>query len=94
MKKRLSELKPGGSGIILGFSGGSSILRRRLAEMGMTKGQRVEVLRNAPLKDPVEFEVRGYNISLKRREAEIVIVEVEDNNSSGYGAGRVTGRDS
>jgi Fe2+ transport system protein FeoA len=82
VKKRLSELRPGEAGVIVGFSGGEPILRRRLAEMGMTIGETVRVVRNAPLKDPVEFEVRGYNISLKRSEAEMVVVEVKENNSS------------
>jgi ferrous iron transport protein B len=94
MRKRLSELKPGESGIIVGFSGGDPILRRRLAEIGMTKGEVVKVLRNAPLKDPVEFRVRGYDLSIKRDEASIVIVEVGNNDtSSGHGSGRGLGKD-
>ena len=77
MKVRLSELKPGDVGVIVGLSGKDSLLKRRLTEMGMSKGERVKVIRNAPLKDPIEFEVKGYHLSLKRDEAKIVIVEME-----------------
>ena len=77
MKVRLSELKPGDVGVIVGLSGKDSLLKRRLTEMGMSKGERVKVIRNAPLKDPIEFEVKGYHLSLKRDEAKIVIVEMK-----------------
>ncbi len=77
MKVRLSELKPGDVGVIVGLSGGDSLLKRRLIEMGMSKGEKVRVIRNAPLKDPIEFEVKGYHLSLKRDEAKIVIVEMK-----------------
>ncbi len=76
MKVKLSELKPGEEGKIVGVSGGDSLLLRRITEMGMTKGERVKVIRNAPFKDPIEFEVKGYHLSLKRDEAEMIIVEV------------------
>jgi len=77
MKVRLSELKPGEVGIIVDIVGGDSITMRRIIEMGMTKGERVKVIRNAPLRDPVEFEVKGYNLSLKRDEAKMIVVEVK-----------------
>ncbi len=77
MKVRLSELKPGEVGIIVDIVGGDSITMRRIIEMGMTKGERVKVIRNAPLRDPVEFEVKGYYLSLKRDEAKMIVVEVK-----------------
>lgn len=77
MQKRLSEMKPGDDGIIVSFSEGDPILIRRLTEMGMNKGEKVKVIRSAPLRDPIEFEVKGYNLSLKRDEAKIIIVEVK-----------------
>ena len=46
--------------------------------MGLTKGAEVKVVRNAPLKDPMEIEVRGYNLSIRKDEAEKVIVEVKE----------------
>lgn len=48
--------------------------RRRIMEMGFVRGQRVEVLLNAPLKDPIEYKVMGYDISLRRSEADMVEV--------------------
>jgi len=75
MRKTLAELNPGEEGIIVELKISPSI--RRIMEMGMKKGERVKVLRNAPFKDPVEFEVMGYTISLKRKDSENIIVEVE-----------------
>ncbi len=76
MRLRLSKLKPGEEGIITAIEKKDSVLARRMAEMGMTKGERVRVIRNAPFKDPIEFEVKGYHLSLKRDEAKMIIVEV------------------
>ena len=91
LKKRLSELMPGDSGIIVGFSGDNRRVLRRLVEMGMTRGEVVRVVRNAPLKDPIELEVRGYNISIKRCDAGMIIVEVVGNNDSpSYGSGEAS----
>jgi len=77
MRVRLGELKPGEEGVIVGFADRDPVTIRRLIEMGMTKGERVKMIRSAPLKDPVEFEVKGYNLSLKRKEANTIIVEVK-----------------
>jgi ferrous iron transport protein A len=46
--------------------------------MGLTRGSEITVIRRAPLGDPVEFAVKGYNLSLRRREAEKVLVIVEE----------------
>jgi Fe2+ transport system protein FeoA len=93
MIKKLSELKPGDVGVIVELSGGNPVLKRRIMEMGMTKGVLVKVVRNAPLKDPVEFEVRGYHLSLKRKEAEMIIVEVVQDDSSVHGSRGKDGED-
>ncbi len=77
MKVRLSELKPGEEGVIVGILGGDPMTIRRIIEMGMVKGEKVKVIRNAPLKDPIEFEVKGYKLSLKRNEAKTILVEVK-----------------
>jgi len=82
MKVRLSEMKPGEEGVIAGILGGDPLTIRRIMEMGMVKGEKVKVIRNAPLKDPIEFEVKGYNLSLKRDEAETIIVEVKRRSDS------------
>ncbi len=76
MKKRLSELKPGETGIIVEITG-DKILRRRIMDMGLVRDRRIKVIRNAPLGDPVEFEALGYPISLRKDEAKYIIVEVD-----------------
>lgn len=65
---RLSELRTGQSGTIVRV-GGHGAFRKRIMEMGFVRGMRVEVIRNAPLRDPVEYRVMGYNVSLRREEA-------------------------
>ena len=70
---RLSDLKTGESATILKVHGHGGF-RRRIMEMGFVRGQRVEVLLNAPLKDPIEYKVMGYDISLRRSEADMVEV--------------------
>ena len=70
---RLSELKTGESATVvkvLGYGG----FRRRIMEMGFVRGQEVTVLLDAPLKDPIEYHIMGYDISLRRKEAEMIVV--------------------
>jgi len=73
--KKLSDLKTGQAGTVLKISGEKQI-RRRIMDMGVLKGSEVEVLRIAPLGDPIEFSVRGYNLSLRKSEAGLIDVEV------------------
>ena len=54
---------------------GSDLLATRLLEMGLTPGVEVEMLGRAPLGDPLEFEVRGYRLSLRKSEAKLVTIE-------------------
>ncbi|MBO5732318.1 MAG: ferrous iron transport protein B [Alistipes sp.] len=70
---RLSELKTGESATVvkvLGYGG----FRRRIMEMGFVRGQEVTVILDAPLKDPIEYHIMGYDISLRRKEAEMIVV--------------------
>ncbi|MBR5132518.1 MAG: ferrous iron transport protein B, partial [Alistipes sp.] len=70
---RLSELKTGESAVVvkvLGYGG----FRRRIIEMGFVRGQRVSVVLDAPLKDPIEYRIMGYDISLRRKEAQMIEV--------------------
>lgn len=69
----LSELKTGGNGVIVKVSGRGSF-RKRLIEMGFIPGKKVKVLINAPLKDPIEYEILGYRVSLRRSEAALIEV--------------------
>ncbi|MHA1607082.1 MAG: FeoA family protein [Candidatus Freyarchaeota archaeon] len=80
MEKKLSDMKPGENGVITKVTGVEE-LRRRLLDMGLVKGTRIHLIRNAPLKDPIEVSVKGYNLSLRRKEGENVYVMVEDEHS-------------
>lgn len=73
---RLSELNTGEKGVIVKVMGHGGF-RKRIVEMGFVKGKRVEVVLNAPLKDPIEYRVMGYEISLRRQEAEMIEVMSE-----------------
>ena len=68
----MSELNPGESGIIARIEGEE---RRKLLDMGLVRGTRITVVRRAPLGDPVELLVKGYNLSLRLDEAEGVYVK-------------------
>ncbi|MDD3088761.1 MAG: FeoA domain-containing protein, partial [Candidatus Omnitrophica bacterium] len=57
---------------------GDDLLRRRLLDMGLTPGTEMEVLKVAPLGDPVDIKVRGYHLSLRKEEAAAVSVEVSN----------------
>lgn len=70
----LRDMAVGESGRITGFRDGSAAYRRKLLALGLTKGAAFRVTRVAPLGDPVEITVRGFSLSLRRDEAEIVIV--------------------
>lgn len=74
---RLSELKTGEKGVIVKVLGHGGF-RKRIVEMGFIKGKTVEVLLNAPLKDPIKYKVMGYEISLRRQEAEMIEVVGEE----------------
>ena len=69
----LSELQPGRSGIVKGVNA-RGVLAQRLVDMGVYPGVSVNVLRNAPLGDPVEIEADGTFVSLRREEARFVEV--------------------
>lgn len=64
----LDQVSPGGSGIVTRV-GGERAFRRRLMELGLLSGTRVEVVRVAPLGDPIELRVRGCNLSIRASEA-------------------------
>ena len=70
---RLSELKTGESATVLKVLGHGGF-RRRIVEMGFVRGAEISVVLNAPLKDPIEYKILGYNISLRRSEADMVVV--------------------
>ena len=74
---RLSELKIGSSGRVAQVHGTDAI-SIRLMEMGVTTGVDVAVIGAAPLGDPIELELRGYRLSVRRSEAERVELEASN----------------
>jgi len=71
----LKELRPGQKGIIEGL-GKQSTLRKRIIDMGLTIGTEIKVIKLAPLGDPIEIKVRGYQLSLRLNEASEIFVRV------------------
>ena len=66
--RSLDLLSPGEVGVIVGLDGDAAIARR-LMELGLVRGTRVEVVRRAPLGDPVELRIRQVHLSIRRSEA-------------------------
>ena len=75
----LSELKSGDKAIILKVRGRGAF-RKRIIEMGFIVGKQVIVVKNAPLKDPIEYNVMGYEVSLRRSEASLIDVGIGETN--------------
>ena len=73
---RLSELSNNQTGIIIKVLGHGAF-RKRITEMGFVKNKLVKVIKHAPLQDPVEYEIMGYNVSLRRSEAALIEVVSE-----------------
>ena len=76
MLKRLDEFKIGETGLIKKVDG-EGRLRRRLLDMGVTPGTKVYLRKKAPLGDPLEITIRGYELTLRKTEARLVVLEVE-----------------
>jgi len=74
----LKETKPGATVRVVKI-GGEGPVKRRIMEMGITKGVEIYVRKVAPLGDPVEVTVRGYELSLRKADAELIEVEQEEN---------------
>lgn len=74
MSKTLKEVKPGEKVVIKKISG-SGPVKRRLMDMGVTKGQEILVRKVAPLGDPIEVNLRGYELTFRKEEAEKILVE-------------------
>ena len=76
MTKKLSEFSIGESGVIVKVAGEGRI-KRRLFDMGVTPGADVFLRKKAPLGDPLEVTIRGYELTLRKAEAENVEMEVK-----------------
>ncbi len=77
MQKLLSEFSIGESGRIVKVSG-EGLVRRRLFDMGVTPGADVLLRKKAPLGDPLELTIRGYELTLRKAEAACVTMEVQE----------------
>lgn len=80
----LSDLKEGDKAIVLNIRGYGSF-KKRLSEMGFIRGKVVEVVKHAPLRDPIEYRIMNYNVSLRMREAQLVEVISIDEYEDGRG---------
>lgn len=74
MERSLKELKPGEKGVITKVNGEGAV-KRRLMDMGVTRGAEVMIRKVAPLGDPIEVNIRGYELSFRKAEAENIMVE-------------------
>lgn len=70
----LDELKTGESGVILKVSG-NGLLKCRLLDMGLIQGTKIKKVKTAPLGDPMEITIRGYQLSLRKKEAQQIEIE-------------------
>ena len=71
----LKDLKVGDKASIKGFDKSGKAYRKRLLAMGLTPGAQFIVKRFAPLGDPVEIEIRGFSLTLRKDEAAIILIE-------------------
>ncbi|HOJ01240.1 MAG TPA: ferrous iron transport protein A [Anaerolineaceae bacterium] len=76
----LDIVAPGSTCVVQAIEGEGAV-RTRMMDMGLLKGTVVKVIRVAPLGDPIEFEVKGYNLSLRKKEARMVAVQVMDDDA-------------
>lgn len=76
MKKRLDEFKIGETGVVINIEGVGKI-RRRLFDMGITPTANITLIKKAPLGDPIEVFVRGYELTLRKDEAKLITLEMK-----------------
>ena len=72
--KTLKDVKVGETAVVVRLHGEGAV-KRRIMDMGLTRGTEVHVRKVAPLGDPVEITVRGYELSLRKADAELIDVE-------------------
>ena len=77
MLKKLDKIEKGETGLVKNVEGDGKV-RRRLFDMGVTPGAKVTLRKKAPMGDPIEITIRGYELSLRKAEACLVNIEVED----------------
>ena len=75
MLKKLDQIEKGETGLVKNVEGDGKV-RRRLFDMGVTPGAKVTLRKKAPMGDPIEITIRGYELSLRKAEAALVNIEV------------------
>lgn len=78
MTAKIKDLLPGEAAVIAGYEPGNSYYRQKLLSMGLIKGTVVRLLKTAPFGDPVQLELRGFKLSLRKTEADVLILEKTD----------------
>ena len=71
----MKDLKIGQTGVVVSVKGKGSI-KQRMMDMGLVSGSEVKVIRVAPLGDPIEISLKGYNLSLRKSEAQDIVIEI------------------
>ena len=74
--KKLKDMKPGESGLIVTLHGSGNV-KHRLIDMGLVHGTKIHVMKYAPLGDPVEIKVKNFELALRNSEAGMIDVEVQ-----------------
>ncbi len=92
-KKTLEDLSPGQSGTILSIANKSGTVKRRLVDMGLTPGTEVKVTKIAPLGDPIEVSLRGYELSLRKADAGQIVMGRPRPRGTGAARAAMTRRD-
>jgi ferrous iron transport protein A len=72
----IKDMKVGACGRVTGYSGSDREYRHKLLRMGLIRGAEFEVVRRAPMGDPVEIELRGFKLTLRKTESEALEVEL------------------
>ncbi len=73
----LDQLKAGETGIVVAIHGQGAV-KRRLMDMGLTRNVKIVIRKLAPLGDPIELTVRGYELTLRKSEAELILIQREE----------------
>lgn len=75
MNTEFKQMKEGDKARIVGYKQGSGAYRQKLLSMGLTKDTEITLVKYAPMGDPVKIEVRGFKLSLRKSEADILVLE-------------------
>ena len=73
---KIKDMDIGQMGVVVGYGGKDRSYRHKLLRMGLIKRAEFKLLRKAPMGDPVEIELRGFNLTLRKSESEVLDVEV------------------